>query len=213
MEPLQDLGRGIMSVYWPDTTGQRRKHQRQLPAKPQNKEGDVGRRGSWKGAAAQMKSEGLMWKHLNETKSLFTQGCLCGVHNRRKLGCSDTESRQMRGLSASRPVIISELTCHNQTTPNTSKTRGPFISTSLLSLCLVCSNVLRHPGLAASRPNLLFRDLPHSQPLISTRAAYLRCKAIISSRSPINILESTQHLRTLPDFKPISGVSHLLPSL
>lgn len=98
MESLQDLGRGIMSVYWPDTTGQRRKHQQQLPAKPQNKVGDVGRRGSWRGAAAQMKSEGLMWKHLNETKSLFMQGCLCGVHRRRKLGHSDTESRQIRGF-------------------------------------------------------------------------------------------------------------------
>lgn len=38
MEPVQDRRPGPMSVYWPDTMGQRRKHHQQLPAKPHNKE-------------------------------------------------------------------------------------------------------------------------------------------------------------------------------
>lgn len=42
MEPVQDRGPGPMSVYWPDTMGQRRKHHQQLPAKPHNKEGARG---------------------------------------------------------------------------------------------------------------------------------------------------------------------------
>lgn len=63
-----------------------------------------------------------------------------------------------------------------------------------MSSCGFASDVLRHRVFGAQRPSPLFGDLPHSPPLIGTRAAYLRWKAIISSCSPINILEPTQRI-------------------
>lgn len=75
------------------------------------------------------------------------------------------------------------------------------VQLSTLSSLGFASVVLRHRLFGAQRPCPLFGDLQHSRALIGTQAAYLRWKPIISSCSPINILEPTQRISYVARFQ------------